>query len=167
MLSSSQVEPLKTSPVDHYNARQICHHYLPKPSSKRTGEDGHVFLRAVGEVPKEIGPKLVDDCYSNNHGVWHPDSFSPIFGWAGSKVKADEGWGLPPTFNPFATVDTALAAQFFTEKLCSDNEGSLQQFMFCSGPTYKVDPTRGNLAIVNPGMGRGTDMTLLVQLNLW
>ena len=146
--------PYTTSLVQHYNGHQSCPHYLPAPSSTRTGRDGRVELWSRGKVPRaeDVGAKHVDSLYSREDGVWYPDGLHPEMVWRGSGAPADSGWGLPALFNPFAPVPVAAAAQHFTERLGGEDAERLQPYMHCSGGPKDVEATRSNLAIARQGV---------------
>eukprot|EP00878_Enallax_costatus_P005957 GHUV01006249.1.p1 GENE.GHUV01006249.1~~GHUV01006249.1.p1 ORF type:complete len:2036 (+),score=737.34 GHUV01006249.1:1069-7176(+) len=144
--SAIQVTDMVTSIVQHYNTHQVSRYH--RPVQLFTGSQGLVkpFARAGVPGPSTIGPRYVDQITSKEQGVWYPDDLLPVMTWNGACTAADNSNGFPPTFNPFAAIDTTITADSFTERLPAQH-ASLQWTMLQLGSRAATPLDRGNLGI--------------------
>ncbi len=153
--ASLAVQGLKTHLTAHYNTHRYNPVYHPTPQQPANGAEGDVRLWSYGSVPNpdDVGPRQVDSCYTEDHGVWHPDKLSLVMAWQGSSCQVDAALGLPAGwFNPWAlgAGQQRLVVDRLTEALPREAAG-LQWAMPVYGGAEETARERGNVGIASQG----------------
>lgn len=139
---------LKTSLVDHYNQYQAEHRYHTPARSFKGSDGGAGFVLAWSEreVPRKVGPDTIYSFYSQEDGVWFPDSLALTMGWQGSSCAAD-CLQAGSFFNPFAVTDSLAVASSFTARM-PDSHSSLQWALYQFGASGTT-ANRGNIGLAS------------------